>query len=287
MACNNMSLRTTWTQELVWLVANHLNYEKAAEMPLAQRFPFLDGFMFYEQDGKEKYIKNLEATQPDFDKEKFLELFNVLKTPVTTMLAAVPPTETRFIKTHLPMSLLPPNILDTAKVVYVARDPRDVAVSCYHHAKLFRILSKLGSVKEFWNVFLKNLYTLTPFFEHLKEAWKMRHHPNMLFLFYEELSQDLPAVIRRVAYFLDKQINEEQITRLCEHLNFKNFKNNKSVNFEDTRHVGLLASDETFIRKGKAGGWRDHFDEEMTQQAERWMEENMRDTDLRFPHPKQ
>uniref|UniRef100_A0A2A4KBP1 Sulfotransferase domain-containing protein n=1 Tax=Heliothis virescens TaxID=7102 RepID=A0A2A4KBP1_HELVI len=148
---------TTWTQELVWLVANDLNYEKAAEIPLPQRYPFLDCFMFFEQDGKERYIKNLEATQPDFDKEKFLELFNMLNTPVTPMLAAVPPTETRFIKTHLPMSLLPPNILDTAKVVYVARDPRDVAVSCYHHAKLFRILGNVGSFKEFWNVFLKNL----------------------------------------------------------------------------------------------------------------------------------
>ncbi|PZC81680.1 hypothetical protein B5X24_HaOG212124 [Helicoverpa armigera] len=274
---------TTWTQELVWLIANDLNYEKAAEIPLVQRYPFLDAFMFFEPDGKEKYIKNSETTEPNFDKEKFSQMFDVLKTPVTPQLAAVPLTETRFIKTHLPMSLLPPSILDTAKVVYVARDPRDVAVSCYHHARLFKILGNLGSFKDFWNVFLKNLYTLTPFFEHVKEAWQKRNSPNMLFLFYEELSQDLPAVIRRVADFLGKQINEEQIPRLCEHLNIKNFKNNKSVNFEDTRDVGLLASDETFIRKGKAGGWRDHFDEEMTQQAERWMEENLRDTDLRFP----
>lgn len=35
---------------------------------------------------------------------------------------------------------------------------------------------------------------------------------------------------------------------------------------------------------GKAGGWRDHFDEEMTAQAENWIAENLRDTDLRFPH---
>lgn len=37
---------------------------------------------------------------------------------------------------------------------------------------------------------------------------------------------------------------------------------------------------------GKAGGWSDHFDEEMTQQAEKWIEDNLRDTDLRFPHMK-
>lgn len=33
--------------------------------------------------------------------------------------------------------------------------------------------------------------TLTPYFEHVKEAWELRNHPNMLFLFYEDLSKVL------------------------------------------------------------------------------------------------
>ena len=32
--------------------------------------------------------------------------------------------ERRFIKSHLPLSLLPRRLLDTAKVVYVARNPK-------------------------------------------------------------------------------------------------------------------------------------------------------------------
>ena len=32
--------------------------------------------------------------------------------------------ERRFIKSHLPLSLLPSRLLDTAKVVYVARNPK-------------------------------------------------------------------------------------------------------------------------------------------------------------------
>ena len=32
--------------------------------------------------------------------------------------------ERRFIKSHLPLSLLPHKLLDTAKVVYVARNPK-------------------------------------------------------------------------------------------------------------------------------------------------------------------
>jgi len=35
-------LGTTWTQELVWLLANDLDYEKARHIPQIQRFPFLE-----------------------------------------------------------------------------------------------------------------------------------------------------------------------------------------------------------------------------------------------------
>ena len=31
----------------------------------------------------------------------------------------------RFIKTHLPLSLLPDDLLEKAKVIYVARNPKD------------------------------------------------------------------------------------------------------------------------------------------------------------------
>lgn len=45
-------------------------------------------------------------------------------------------TSRRFIKTHLPFPLMPHNIARVgAKVVYVARNPKDVAASYYHFHK--------------------------------------------------------------------------------------------------------------------------------------------------------
>ena len=38
----------------------------------------------------------------------------------------------RVIKTHLPLSMLPPNLLEVSKVVVVARNAMDVCVSFYH-----------------------------------------------------------------------------------------------------------------------------------------------------------
>lgn len=33
---------TTWTQELIWLLANKLDFEQAQKRPLTERFPFFE-----------------------------------------------------------------------------------------------------------------------------------------------------------------------------------------------------------------------------------------------------
>ena len=42
----------------------------------------------------------------------------------------------RMIKTHLPISMLPPNLLNISKVVVVARNVMDVCVSFFHMDKM-------------------------------------------------------------------------------------------------------------------------------------------------------
>ncbi|XP_072943491.1 sulfotransferase 1B1-like [Epargyreus clarus] len=268
---------TTWTQELVWMVANDLDYAKSDAIPLTERYPFLEFSVFVHPVMKKRF------SNENSDSERKLELLELVTAPGTELLAEMP--SPRFVKTHLPLSLLPPTLLDTAKVVYVARDPRDVAVSFYHLNKSMRTQGYIGDFKMYWEFFIKDLHHWTPFFDHLKESWEKRHHPNLLFLFYEELSKDLPAAVGRVAKFLGKELSEKQIAQLCDHLSIDNFKNNKSVNYDVMRELGVLISGkDAFVRKGKAGGWRDYFDEDMAQQAERWMADNLRDTDFRFPH---
>ncbi|XP_028165270.1 uncharacterized protein LOC114356358 [Ostrinia furnacalis] len=268
---------TTWTQELVWMVANDLDYATSDAIPLTERYPFLEFSVFVHPIMKERF------KEENSQSERKLELLEIVTQPGTEQLALAP--SPRFVKTHLPMSLLPPNLLNTGRVVYVARDPRDVAVSFYHLNRLIRTQGYVGDFKTYWKFFIKDLHHWTPYFEHLKEAWEQRHHPHMLFLFYEELSKDLPTAVRRVARFLNKNFSDEEVDKLCSHLSIENFKNNKSVNYDVMKELGILIpGEQAFIRKGKAGGWRDYFDEEMTQQAQQWIDDNLRGTDLRFPH---
>ena len=62
----------------------------------------------------------------------------------------------RVIKSHLPFYLLPPNFLDTCKVVYVARNPKDVIVSFYYHHKLMKMEGFSGAVDCFADYFMKD-----------------------------------------------------------------------------------------------------------------------------------
>lgn len=111
--------------------------------------------MFFDEDNKEEFVNVITDKDVNVDRKKFMEVVDFMAKPASGMLATAP--SPRFIKTHLPMSLMPPTLLDTAKMVYVARDPRDVAVSCYHHARLFKMMHFPGGFKEFWNLFYKSL----------------------------------------------------------------------------------------------------------------------------------
>jgi sulfotransferase len=70
----------------------------------------------------------------------------------------------RFIKTHLPFQLLPPSIrTQKAKVVYVARNPKDVVVSYYHLNKLYRTQGYVNDFETFFKYFTNDLCELILF----------------------------------------------------------------------------------------------------------------------------
>lgn len=89
----------------------------------------------------------------------------------------------------------------------MARNPKDVIVSNYHHFKLFKFHDFKGSLEDFaqysmdgqgeldnvdqisLSVSNRFLVYYSPYFPHVLEAWSKRHHPNVLFLFYEEMKQ--------------------------------------------------------------------------------------------------
>ncbi|KAG6452148.1 sulfotransferase 1 family member D1 isoform X2 [Manduca sexta] len=250
---------TTWLQELVWLVANDLDFEKTTNEPFTKRYAYIE----YPTQASDitKIVPTNPSHRATFD--DFRTLPNM--------------TSPRFLKSHLPLSCLPPNLLDTAKVFYIARDIRDVAVSFHFAHKLFRYFDDDVTFKEFWDLFKNNLILHTPIFPHVQEAWSQRNHPNLMFLFYEEMQNDLPDVIDRVCTFLGREYSKEQKEKLASHLSFENMKKGPKLAQSSGQN------EKTFFRKGKSGGWVEYFDDEMKKEAEEYIQRNLEKTDMRYP----
>lgn len=96
--------------------------------------------------------RNVEENKHD---EQWVKSFNEMCKPQYAEFTKLP--SPRFFKSHLALSLLPPSLLDTCKVVFVARDPRDVSVSFYHHNRLFITPGYVGDFKTYWSYVTKGL----------------------------------------------------------------------------------------------------------------------------------
>ncbi len=59
---------------------------------------------------------------------------------------------------------------------------------------------------------------------HWQQAWALKDDPNMMLVWYEDMLEDLPKVIREVCKFLGKSLTEEEISRLSDSLQIDNFR---------------------------------------------------------------
>jgi hypothetical protein len=72
----------------------------------------------------------------------------------------------RFIKSHLPVHLLPDQIWTVKpKIIYVKRNIKDTAVSFFHHMALLH--GYTGSLDDYINAFTADYVLYSPFHQHI------------------------------------------------------------------------------------------------------------------------
>ena len=127
---------TTMSQELLWQMSRGCNINsEESKTQLFTRSPFLEmGGMRLEGDCINKNERPVYLQDP-------ITYAESLKSP-------------RILKTHLPVSMLPPSVLKTSKVIVVARNVKDACVSFYHHEKLLKHHGWSGSFEDYVEFFM-------------------------------------------------------------------------------------------------------------------------------------
>ncbi|KAK6294655.1 hypothetical protein J4Q44_G00354850 [Coregonus suidteri] len=150
-----------------------------------------------------------------------------------------------------------------AKVIYVARNPKDVVVSYYHFHKMAKFLPEPNSFDEFLDGFLEGTVSYGSWFDHVKgwtsQAGVLAH---FLYISYEEMWLDLRGSIERISSFLQCPLVGKELTSALRHCSFSSMSDNAMVNYTLIPQEIMDHSKGKFMRKGKIGDWRNTFTEE-------------------------
>jgi hypothetical protein len=145
------------------------------------------------------------------------------------------------------------------KVIYIARDPRDVAVSYYHHCIKMRWLSDQCSLDEFVPRFMQPEFEINfgTWSDHLL-SWlgTRRDSENFLFIRYEDLIDNPQAELARVAALLKIDAGQERLQRAVNLSSADRMRDLEKQQGDQWALIKESRKDKSFVRSAKSGGWR-------------------------------
>ena len=188
----------------------------------------------------------------------------------------------RVFKTHIDYANMPRGLPHVSgyKCIYIARNPKDVAVSLFHHVRSYKRFYQ-PCWEEFYKHFVAGEVEGGDWFDHILSFWAHKDDDNILFLKYEDLKKDLPTAVAAVAKFMGYELTQEVIEDICVKSTFASMAQNPSTNFVWSNHR-RDTTEPPFMRKGVVGDWKNYFTPEQSAQFDAIYAERMKGTGLDF-----
>ena len=155
----------------------------------------------------------------------------------------------RLIKTHQPYNLL----FKGHRAMMVVRDPRDIMVSYYYHA---RAKVTNDSVSSLYDAVYHPRWGLEAFFQHY-QSWK---DIVGLVVKYEELKTDPLTHFRRISTFCEIEAEDAQIERAIQGASMSNMRKAQQASTETFKNFD---KNFVFARKGTVAQWVEYFDADL------------------------
>ena len=234
---------TTWTQQIVKLILN--NGEQDGKI-LDTSVPWIETF--------------LNSSPADIDRYP----------------------SPRTFKSHFPYDFMPcglPNITP-GRYIYVARNPKDLAVSYYYHEKRKKHRTKLE-----WDLFFEDFMNgeveFGNYFNHVLSWWNHKDDRNVFFIKYEDMKKELSSAIVKIAKFIDQDIEEDVVTKIAEETTFTKMKKNPRANKSWVSRF-FDPQETQFMRKGIVGDWKSLFSPEQSEKIDTLYREKLLSAGLSF-----
>ena len=133
----------------------------------------------------------------------------------------------RIIRTHLPVALCPYD--PAARFIYVARHPASCFASCVEFVQTnMGAMSPTMQAFEEWYC-SKDLMWWGTWPDHVLGWWRWStEQRNVLFVYFEDMRKDLPAVIRQIAAFLRMRLSDEEVASVAAKCSFAYMRDHQS-----------------------------------------------------------
>jgi hypothetical protein len=150
------------------------------------------------------------------------------------------------------------------KVIYIVRDPRDVAVSAYHYSIKVKLLPDTCPMEDFVPLFMSGTFgsglladpRWGSWYDNVSSWLAMRHNREFLLLRYEDMLENAARELYKVADFLGIAVYSERIARAVNLSSADNMRAMEKSQSKDWQLTKETRQDKPFVRKARAGGWK-------------------------------
>ncbi|KAM3872590.1 cytosolic sulfotransferase 3-like [Diretmus argenteus] len=218
---------------------------------------------------------------PIYERVPFLEISITNKFQGVDMVDKLP-TSPRLIKTHLPVQFVPKSFWEqNCRMVYVARNAKDNAVSYFHFDRMNQVEPEPGDWSSYLQRFMEGKMVFGSWYDHVTGWWeKKQTHSKLHYMFYEDLIKDTGREIDQLCCFLGLSPSAEEKERIIGGVQFDTMKKNNMANYSTSGVMDFKIS--PFMRKGKVGDWMNHFTVAQSEQFDEDYKRKMKNPTLQF-----
>ncbi|XP_046575821.1 sulfotransferase 1A3-like [Haliotis rubra] len=184
----------------------------------------------------------------------------------------------RFLNSHLLMKHLPDDVRNKKiKVIYVLRNPKDVAVSYYNFMRTLPYSNFKGEWKNYVRPFSQGKYMYGSWMDYVLD-WEQvkKDNPDLpvLTLFYEDIKEDQMREMRRICEFLDVKRTDDFLSKVRDNTTIASMSTRKK---KDDSKIKVF-------RKGGVGDWKNWFTVAQNEWWDQLYQEKMADCPLQFKY---